>query len=66
MVKNKSVLLIYSNDNRIKFQKYAELFRLVGIYVCEGAKEDCSGINNFEDYDVRYDLDEEKYDGSHL
>ena len=64
MVKNKSVLLIYSNDNRIKFQKYAELFRLVGIYVCEGAKEDCSGINNFEDYDVRYDLDEEKYDGS--
>lgn len=64
MVKNKSVLLTYSNDNRIKFQKYAEMFRLVGIYVSERLKEDHSEANNFEDYDARYDLDEKKYNGS--
>ncbi len=31
----KSILLTYNNPDRISYQRYAEFFRLAGIYVCE-------------------------------
>ena len=30
-----SIVLTYSNENRVTYQLYAEFFRLIGVYVCE-------------------------------
>lgn len=58
---NKSILLTYSNKNRIKFQKYAEFFRFIGVYVCENLLEDIEEAVQLEmkdDFDAEYRFDD--------
>lgn len=58
MKESKSVLLRYSNKNRIKFQRYAEFFRLIGVCVCESLSEDGDSLRLERGfYNAEYDLD---------
>lgn len=58
MLGNTSVLIKYSNENRFKFQLYAEFFRFIGYFVCEYLKEDIDSeeLDNYL-YDLEIDLD---------
>lgn len=60
MIFIESILLSYSNKNRLEYQKYAEFFRFIGIYVCEDLKDDSelalSIRKNF--FSLRYDIDQ--------
>lgn len=57
MIRDKSVLLMYSNENRIRYQEYAEFFRLIGVYVCEGFKLKGYPLDDIE-ADEKYNLDD--------
>ena len=61
MVRDKSVLLTYSNKNRMKYQECAEFFRLIGVYVCENyqAKGNEPGIETQTDFQYNLDDDSE-------
>lgn len=54
MVKDKSVAFTYSNENRMKYQKYAEYFQLIGVHVCENIR----GKDNILDMDDNYNIDD--------
>ena len=60
-----SILLSYSNKNRLEYQKYAEFFRMLGIYVCEDLKDDeeLTLLIREKDYSLRYDIDHSVNEG---
>lgn len=52
-----SVLLTYSNKNRVSYQKCAEFFRLIGIYVVEKVIETDDSIQ----FDIEFDIDKNNF-----
>lgn len=62
MERDFSLLLKYSNKNRLLFQDCAEYFRLLGYFVCEYLKDD-GWSRKLEQYNFDYELDLDDFSG---
>lgn len=64
MAEIKSVLLTYSNENRVLYQKYAEFFRLIGLYVGEKVRKHQNQEADTDDgiqFDMELDIDNKEF-----